>query len=338
MRVLIYGHTGWIGSYLCNILRKKFITVCHADGRIEQYDRCTQLLTLYEPTHVIIAAGLTGRPNVDWCEDHRDEVLRVNVIGTTVIADECRKLGIHVTYFGTGCIYEYDDDHKMDVFTTTLVENRVDGKSSKSDGKSSKSDGESDGEGNGKSGQVAQWMKDILIEEGQGFVEDDQPNFDGSYYSKTKAWTEKILLEMDNVLILRIRMPLADDLCPRNFITKIINYDKVVDVPNSMTVLEEMLPISIDMMCNGITGCYNFTNPGTISHNQILSLYRQYIDPDYTWTNFTLEQQAEILKAGRSNNKLDCRKLLSLYPNIDHISTAIVKLFERMSVNTSQEH
>jgi hypothetical protein len=24
-----------------------------------------------KPTHVINAAGLTGRPNVDWCEDHK---------------------------------------------------------------------------------------------------------------------------------------------------------------------------------------------------------------------------------------------------------------------------
>ena len=24
-----------------------------------------------KPTHVLNAAGLTGRPNVDWCEDHK---------------------------------------------------------------------------------------------------------------------------------------------------------------------------------------------------------------------------------------------------------------------------
>ncbi len=31
-------------------------------------------------------------------------------------------------------------------------------------------------------------------------------------------------------------MPISDDLAPRNFITKISKYAKVVNVPNSMTV------------------------------------------------------------------------------------------------------
>ena len=24
-----------------------------------------------KPTHILNAAGITGRPNVDWCEDHK---------------------------------------------------------------------------------------------------------------------------------------------------------------------------------------------------------------------------------------------------------------------------
>jgi hypothetical protein len=28
-------------------------------------------VTKHKPTHVINAAGVTGRPNVDWCEDHQ---------------------------------------------------------------------------------------------------------------------------------------------------------------------------------------------------------------------------------------------------------------------------
>lgn len=35
-----------------------------------------------------------------------------------------------------------------------------------------------------------------------------------------------------NVLILRLRMPVSDDLHPRNFVTKISQYDRVVDIPN----------------------------------------------------------------------------------------------------------
>lgn len=42
-------------------------------------------------------------------------------------------------------------------------------------------------------------------------------------------------------------------------------------------------------------GVYNFTNPGVISHNEVLGLYKQYVDPTYKWQNFTLEEQAKIL-------------------------------------------
>lgn len=66
-----------------------------------------------KPTHVIVAAGLTGRPNVDWCETHQEETIRTNVIGTLNIADLCSQRGIHCTIFATGCIFEYDKEHQI---------------------------------------------------------------------------------------------------------------------------------------------------------------------------------------------------------------------------------
>ncbi|CAN0211525.1 unnamed protein product [Hapterophycus canaliculatus] len=50
-----------------------------------------------------------------------------------------------------------------------------------------------------------------------------------------------------NVCVLRVRMPISDDLSPRNFVTKIVKYDKVVNIPNSMTVLTDLLPVSLAM-------------------------------------------------------------------------------------------
>ena len=85
-----------------------------------------------------------------------------------------------------------------------------------------------------------------------------------------------------NVLVLRLRMPIVEDLAyPRNFITKIIKYDRVIDIPNSMTVLPELLPYSIEMSLKNVTGIVNFTNPGAISHNEVLALYRDYVDSKY---------------------------------------------------------
>lgn len=55
-----------------------------------------------KPTHVINAAGVTGRPNVDWCETNKIETIRSNVIGCLTLADVCLQQGLHMTYFGTG--------------------------------------------------------------------------------------------------------------------------------------------------------------------------------------------------------------------------------------------
>lgn len=76
-------------------------------------------------------------------------------------------------------------------------------------------------------------------------------------------------------------MPISAELTPRNFITKIVNYAKVVDVPNSMTVLPTLLPLAIQAAKRGITGILNFCNPGVVSHNEVLQMYKDHIDNRY---------------------------------------------------------
>jgi len=170
---------------------------------------------------------------------------------------------------------------------------------------------------------------------GHGFTENDAPNFHGSFYAHTKALAEDLIRNYPNVLTLRVRMPLSDDLHPRNFIAKIIKYERVVNIPNSMTVLHDLLPISVKMSERRLVGVYNFTNPGVISHNDILDLYAKHIDPTFTYKNFSLEEQSRILRAGRSNNELDCKKLLQAVPDckIPCIKDSVVQLFLRMKTS-----
>jgi hypothetical protein len=49
---------------------------------------------------------------------------------------------------------------------------------------------------------------------------------------------------------------------------------------------------------------------------QILELYKQYIDPEFTWSNFSLEEQAKVIVAPRSNNLLDTQRVS--VPNCRH--------------------
>jgi len=238
----------------------------------------------YKPTHILNAAGSTGRPNVDWCEDHKEETIRNNVIGTINLADVAYEKGVHVTVFATGCIYAYDETHPIG---------------------------------------------------GPGYKETDKANFAGSFYSETKAHVEEIMKHYSNVLILRLRMPVSDDLHSRNFVTKIAKYDRVVDIPNSNTILHDLLPAAILMAEHKDLGIYNFTNPGAISHNEVLSLFKEYVRPDFTWKNFTLDEQAKVIKAGRSNCELDTTKLVNKLAEynfkVPEIHEAYKGCFQRMA-------
>lgn len=287
MKFLIYGGKGWIGQQVIKELQKQNHEVIVGESRLEQRESILNEIHKYKPNRIINTAGKTGVPNVDWCEDHKEETIRSNVLGLINLIDCAHISGIHILNWGTGCIFEYDEEHQLN--------------------------------------------------SGVGFKEDDKPNFDKSFYSKTKGLVEQIIKFYPNMLNLRLRMPIGDDLHPRNFITKIKNYEKVVNIPNSMSVLYDLIPISIDMSITKKTGIINFTNPGTISHNEILDLYKEYIDSTYEYVNFSLEEQSKILKAGRSNNELDSSKLLSWYPQIPHIKDSIKDVFRRMRYNLGLE-
>ena len=104
-RYLVFGgKTGWIGQKVLAMLQAQGITAAAAETRLERIQDVAAEIDAFKPTHVLNCAGLTGRPNVDWCEDHKDEVVRVNVIGTLALLDACESRGIHITNFATGCV------------------------------------------------------------------------------------------------------------------------------------------------------------------------------------------------------------------------------------------
>ena len=140
-----------------------------------------------------------------------------------------------------------------------------------------------------------------------------------------KGTTDKLmnLIYNNHCLNLRIRMPITDNHNPRNFITKITNYEKICSIKNSMSVLPELLPIMLDLMKKQKVGTINLTNPGLISHNEILELYKEIVDNNFTWNNFTVEEQSKILESDRSNNYLDTSRLEQLYPNVKNIKDSV---------------
>lgn len=278
MKVLFYGSNGWIGANLLTRFGND-VEVVSSTTRIEDYPSVLKDIQQHKPTHVVLAAGLIGKPNVDWCEDHKEEVYRINVEATGNLALQCYLANVHLTYLGTGCIFEYDDLHPVG-------------------------------------------------DELTGYKETDKPNFSGSWYSRTKIMTEAILSGFPNVLVLRIRMPISDDLNARSFITKIVSYTRIASVPNSMTVLSDLIPLIPTMMENKDVGILNFTNPGAISHDEILTLYKELVDPTHTYES--VSQIGLGLRSGRSNNYMDTSLITSRY-EVPHIKDSIKKIILQLT-------
>lgn len=158
---------------------------------------------------------------------------------------------------------------------------------------------------------------------GVGFTELDHPNFFASSYSVVKGFTDRLLHQIP-CLQVRIRMPITGDRNGRNFVTKITKYDKICSIENSMSVLPTLLPIMLDLTRKKHVGTVNLTNPGSISHNRVLELYKEIVDPTFAWQNFSLEEQSAILAAGRSNNLLDTTFLEQNYPSLPNIEAAVI--------------
>jgi len=173
-------------------------------------------------------------------------------------------------------------------------------------------------------GCIFEYDKDHLMNTNNRFQEHDTPNFFGSSYSIVKGFTDSIMHQYeDTVLNLRIRLPVATMDNPRNLISKIIRYEKVCSIPNSITVLPSLLPVILKMMKGDVTGTINLTNPGTITHNRILELYKKHVNPEFTWKTMTIEEQNDLLAARRSNNALDTSTIETLYPGILNAEEAV---------------
>jgi hypothetical protein len=54
-------------------------------------------------------------------------------------------------------------------------------------------------------------------------------------------------------------------------------------------------------------------------------MYKDYIDSNFSWKNFTLEEQAKVIVAPRSNNELDADKLKKEFPELLSIKESLIK-------------
>ena len=289
MKLIVYGSKGWIATQFLKLLQKTNINFIIGNSRAEKTEDVLNEIKQYQITHIVSFIGRTG-----------------GIIGD--------KKFTTIDYLEQpGKLYENIKDNLFAPINLALIAKKFNIHYTYLG-----------------TGCIFKYDKEHPFEQQiNGFTENDIPNFFGSSYSVVKGITDQLMHNFENnVLNLRIRMPISSEANPRDFITKITTYEKICSIPNSMTVLPEILPIILDMIQNNKTGTYNMTNPGLITHNEILTMYKEIVDPNFIWENFTIEEQSKILTSDRSNNFLDTTKLQHEYPEILNIKDAVRKCLE----------
>ncbi len=142
---------------------------------------------------------------------------------------------------------------------------------------------------------------------GRGFAEDDPPNYAGSLYSRTKAAAEAPLADL-GALQLRLRMPLASEPHPRNLLTKLLGFEEVVRVANSITVLDDFWAPARVLIEREATGVFHLVNEGVEYHDEVLHLWRRLADSGHRFRVIPPEALAARTRAGRSHCVLSTAK------------------------------
>lgn len=106
-RFLILGN-GYVGQHFVKYFCLKEIAVTMANVDICQRSQITDLISQFQPTHMINCAAKTGHPNVDACEKDAEGTYRSNVEGAIVVAEVAEQHQLHLTHLGSGCIYQGD--------------------------------------------------------------------------------------------------------------------------------------------------------------------------------------------------------------------------------------
>lgn len=291
MLILLYGHNGWIGNQIKTILDKQQIKYIIGNERVNNKENVENEIIRIKPTHIISTIGRTHG------------IINDKVYTTIDYLEQKGKIldNVRDNLFGPLVLAILCKKHNIH-FTYLGT------------------------------GCIFKYDENHpFAQEINGFNELSKPNFFDSSYSIVKGYTDELMhMFENNVLNVRIRMPITSCKSKRNFITKITNYQKICSIPNSMTVLDELLPIMIDMIKNNFTGTINLTNPGLISHNEILQMYKEIIDPNFVFENFSEHEQSKILEAGRSNNYLDTIKLQQMYPQVNNIKDAVRNILIKM--------
>jgi dTDP-4-dehydrorhamnose reductase len=292
--VFLLGGSGYVGQAFGKELTQRgipFRTISRKEIHLADHRSLAAALRKEKPKFVINAAGFTGKPNVDACENQRGETIAGNVTLAQTVAQACDDVGIMLGFVSSGCIYTGAKVRQE--CGTWAVEDRL----------------------------TEPLVSELLSKRSDrvaGFTETDEPNFcfthnNCSFYSGTKALAEEVMAGFPDFYVWRLRIPFDEFDGSRNYLSKVQRYAKVYQNWNSISHRGDFVAACLDSWLQKIPGgIYNITNPGYVSTREVVEKIQKQLRPD--WNPAFWRSDDEFYRFGavtpRSNCILDTTKIL----------------------------
>jgi dTDP-4-dehydrorhamnose reductase len=169
--------------------------------------------------------------------------------------------------------------------------------------------------------------------DGSGFTETDIPNFsfrtnNCSFYSGTKALGEEVLADRNDVYVWRLRIPFDHREGPRNYLTKMMRYQRLLDAANSISQLHEFVAATFACWEKHVPfGTYNVTNPGQVTTREVVDLILAsgVCPKEYSFFTDEAEFMRTAAKTPRSNCVMDSSKLQATGIKMTEVHEAVAR-------------
>jgi dTDP-4-dehydrorhamnose reductase len=164
-----------------------------------------------------------------------------------------------------------------------------------------------------------------------GFTELDPPNFTFrsnhcSFYSGTKGLGEEVLAGRPGHFVWRLRIPFDSVDNPRNYLAKLMRYERLLEATNSISELDEFVEATLDCWTKRVPfGTYNVTNPGRVTTREVVDLIRRsgVCTKEFSFFANEAEFMKTAAKTPRSNCVLDSSKLAAVGIRLTPVHDAV---------------
>lgn len=269
MRVLLFGHKGYIGSeffrQLSEIVGMEVLVASSrkSDGSYYKYwelERIIDDCRIVGDLHAVInCSAYIGENSVVECEKNKDITILANVMFPTMLGQICDARGISLCHLSSGCVF------------------------------------------NG-------------YKEG-GWNEDDEIHLSFktkcSFYTGTKVMAEEALKDVYAKYIWRIRLPFDNIPNTRNYLSKMMGFERLIVAENSLSNRQDTVEACIKCLLKGAPpGIYHVTNGGGIRADELAVLIRSYVSSRKNFQYFSSTEELDKLTGiPRSNTVLSNEKL-----------------------------